>query len=63
MNKSLLGASLFALALAAPAVHAHEAGDILIRAGAITVNPKADSSTVKLIRAHWPAPTWAARRP
>ena len=48
MNKSLLGASLFALALAAPAVHAHEAGDILIRAGAITVNPKADSSTVKV---------------
>ena len=48
MNKSLLGASLFALALAAPAVHAHEAGDILIRAGAITVNPKADSGTVKV---------------
>lgn len=35
MNKSLLGASLFALALAAPVAHAHEAGDILIRAGAI----------------------------
>jgi len=48
MNKSLLGASLFALALAAPAVHAHEAGDILIRAGAITVNPKADSGHVKV---------------
>ena len=48
MNKSLLSASLFALALAAPLAHAHEAGDILIRAGAITVNPKADSSSVKV---------------
>ncbi len=46
-NKSLLGASLFALALAAPVAHAYEAGDILIRAGAITVNPKADSGNVK----------------
>ena len=48
MNKSLLGASLFALALVAPVAHAHEAGDILVRAGAITVNPKADSGTVKV---------------
>lgn len=48
MNKSLLGASLFALALAAPVAHAHEAGDILVRAGAITVNPKADSGSVKV---------------
>ena len=31
MNKSLLGASLFALALAAPIAHAYEAGDILVR--------------------------------
>jgi outer membrane protein len=48
MNKSLLGASLFALALAAPLAHAHEAGDIILRAGAITVNPEADSSSVKV---------------
>lgn len=48
MNKSLLSAPLFALALAAPLAHAHEAGDILVRAGAITVNPKADSSSVKV---------------
>ncbi|EJM82241.1 MULTISPECIES: OmpW/AlkL family protein [Pseudomonas] len=48
MHKSLLSASLFALALAAPLAHAHEAGDILLRAGAITVNPKADSSDVKV---------------
>jgi outer membrane protein len=48
MHKSLLSASLFALALAAPLAHAHEAGDIIVRAGAITVNPKADSSSVKV---------------
>ncbi|MFL1527966.1 OmpW/AlkL family protein [Pseudomonas sp. O230] len=48
MHKSLLSASLFALALAAPLAHAHEAGDIILRAGAITVNPKADSSSVKV---------------
>jgi len=48
MNKSLLGASLFALALAAPVAHAYEAGDILVRAGAITVNPNTDSGNVKV---------------
>ncbi len=48
MNKSMLSASLLALALTAPLAHAHEAGDILIRAGAITVNPEADSSSVKV---------------
>ena len=48
MNKSLLRASLFALALAAPLAHAHEKGDILLRAGAITVDPNTDSSSVKV---------------
>jgi len=48
MHKSLLSASLFALALAAPLAYAHEAGDIIVRAGAITVNPTADSSSVKV---------------
>jgi outer membrane protein len=48
MHKSLLSASLFALALAAPLAQAHDAGDIIVRAGAITVNPKADSSSVKV---------------
>ncbi|CAI8829998.1 Outer membrane protein W [Pseudomonas sp. IT-P74] len=48
MNKSMLSASLVALALAAPLAHAFEAGDILLRAGAITVNPQADSSSVKV---------------
>ena len=48
MNQSLLGASLFALALTAPVAHAYEAGDILVRAGAITVNPNTDSGSVKV---------------
>jgi len=48
MNKSLLSASLFAIALAAPLAHAFDAGDIIVRAGAITVNPKASSSSVKV---------------
>ena len=50
MHKSLLSASLIAFALAAPSVQAHETGDIIVRAGAITVNPKADSSSVKVDR-------------
>lgn len=50
MHKSLFSASLIALALAAPLALAHQAGDVLVRAGAITVNPKADSSTVKVDR-------------
>ncbi|TBU71077.1 outer membrane protein OmpW [Pseudomonas daroniae] len=50
MYKSLFSASLIALALAAPMAQAHQAGDVLVRAGAITVNPKADSSTVKVDR-------------
>jgi len=48
MNKSLLSASLVALALASPLAQAFEAGDIILRAGAITVNPEADSSSVKV---------------
>jgi outer membrane protein len=50
MHKSLLSASLVALALSAPIANAHEAGEIIVRAGAITVNPKADSSSVKVDR-------------
>ncbi|SEN60602.1 outer membrane protein [Pseudomonas sp. ok272] len=50
MHKSLLSASLIALALAAPLAHAHDEGDIIVRAGAITVNPTADSGHVKVDR-------------
>jgi outer membrane protein len=49
MHKSLLGASLFALALSASLVaQAHEAGDIIVRAGAATVSPNEDSGNLKL---------------
>lgn len=48
MNKSLLGASLIALALTAPAAHAHQAGDFIVRAGAATVAPNEDSGNLKL---------------
>ncbi|HEX8542462.1 MAG TPA: OmpW family outer membrane protein [Pseudomonas sp.] len=49
MNKSLLSASLIALALSAPLVaQAHEAGDIIVRAGVAHVEPNEDSGEVKL---------------
>lgn len=49
MNKSLLSASLVALALATPlAAHAHEAGDFIVRAGAARVVPSEDSGNLKL---------------
>ena len=50
MHKSLLSAAALALAVVAPLAHAHTEGDIILRAGAITVNPKADSSSVKVDR-------------
>ncbi len=46
MHKSLLKASLLALAIAAPAAQAFEAGDIIVRAGAITVDPHESSSDI-----------------
>ena len=50
MHKSLLSASLIAFALAAPLAQAHDEGDIIVRAGAITVNPDANSGHVKVDR-------------
>ncbi|WP_019409443.1 OmpW/AlkL family protein [Pseudomonas psychrophila] len=50
MHKSLLSAAALALAVVAPLAQAHTEGDIILRAGAITVNPKADSSSVKVDR-------------
>ncbi|MGN8261743.1 OmpW/AlkL family protein [Pseudomonas sp. SMSB3] len=47
MNKSMLGAVLAALALTAPVAHAHQAGDIIVRAGAITTAPNESSSDLK----------------
>lgn len=48
MYKSLFTASLLALAIAAPIAQAHQAGDIIVRAGAVTVDPHEDSSNVKI---------------
>lgn len=48
MRKTLFTASALALALAAPFAQAFEAGDIIVRAGAITVDPHEDSSNVKI---------------
>lgn len=50
MRTSLFAASLLALAVAAPVAHAHKAGDIIVRAGAVTVQTDESSSSVKLDR-------------
>lgn len=46
MRKSLFSASILAMALAAPFAHAYQAGDIIVRAGAATVDPHEDSSDI-----------------
>ncbi|WP_405119976.1 OmpW/AlkL family protein [Pseudomonas leptonychotis] len=46
MRTSLLTASLLALAIATPIAHAHQAGDIIVRAGAITVDPQESSGDI-----------------
>lgn len=46
MRTSLFTASLLALAIASPLAHAHQAGDIIVRAGAITVDPQESSSDI-----------------
>ncbi len=46
MRKTLFTASALALALAAPFAQAFEAGDIIVRAGAVTVDPREDSSSI-----------------
>ncbi len=48
MRKSLFTASLLALAVAAPFANAFEAGDIIVRAGAVTVDPQEDSSNLNV---------------
>lgn len=50
MRKTLFTASALALALAAPFAQAFEAGDIIVRAGAITVDPHEETSSVKVDR-------------
>ncbi|WP_222910670.1 OmpW/AlkL family protein [Pseudomonas sp. DNDY-54] len=46
MRKTLFTASVLAVALAAPFAQAHQAGDVILRAGAITVDPREDSGEV-----------------
>jgi outer membrane protein len=46
MRKSLFTASILAMALASPLAQAYQAGDIILRAGAATVDPHEDSSTI-----------------
>ena len=46
MRKTLFAVSALALAIAAPLAHAHKAGDIIVRAGAVTVDPREDSSVL-----------------
>jgi outer membrane protein len=46
MIRKILGASLLALAVAAPSAHAYEAGDLILRAGAVTVDPHEDSGNL-----------------
>src|SRR5690554_1319110 len=47
MRKTLFATSLLALAVAAPSVQAHQAGDIIVRAGAVTVQTHESTSGVK----------------
>ena len=47
MRKTLFTASVLAVALATPFAQAHQAGDIIVRAGAITVDPREDSGSLK----------------
>lgn len=46
MRKSLLTASILAMALAAPLAQAYQAGDIILRAGAATVDPHEGSGDI-----------------
>ncbi len=46
MSKALFAASLLAVALVAPMAHAYQAGDIILRAGAITVDPHENSGNI-----------------
>lgn len=46
MRTTLFATSVLALAIAAPSVHAHQAGDIIVRAGAVTVQTGESSSHV-----------------
>ena len=46
MRTKLLTSSILALSMAAPAALAHQAGDIIVRAGAVTVTTGESTSGV-----------------
>lgn len=46
MRKTLFTASVLAMTLAAPFAQAFQAGDVILRAGAITVDPREDSGAI-----------------
>ncbi|MCU1719331.1 OmpW/AlkL family protein [Pseudomonas sp. 5P_3.1_Bac2] len=46
MRTTLFAASLLALAITAPLAQAHQAGDIIVRAGAVTVDPHENSEDI-----------------
>lgn len=48
MIRKILGASLLAMAIAAPTAQAYEAGDLILRAGVVSVDPHEDSSSIRL---------------
>jgi len=48
MRKTLLATSLLAAAVAAPSAYAHQAGDILVRAGAVHVSTNENSSKINV---------------
>lgn len=48
MRKTLLATTLLAAAIATPSAFAHQAGDIIVRAGAVTVTTHEDSSKIKV---------------
>lgn len=48
MRNSILAASLLALAVASPAALAHKEGDIIVRAGAVTVDPHESSGEINV---------------
>lgn len=61
MRTSILASSLLALAVAAPAVHAHQAGDIIVRAGAVTVQTHENTSNVKGDRGSLGGTNWGGK--
>lgn len=61
MRTTLFATSLLALAIAAPSVQAHQAGDIIVRAGAITVQTHESTSGVKGDRGGLDGVNWGGK--